>query len=116
MLDLQVGPASIGETPVDEEGFCLFVDRQIIREPDRRMIARDPKGGYVRGQVVSIHGRCNVAMAAAIITANSYNNNRADPRAHERTSSWLSFCGADINGNNKAGNNTKDTPKIHARS
>ena len=72
MLDLQVGPASIGETPVDEEGFCLFVDRQIIREADRRMIARDPKGGYVRGQVVSIHGRCNVAMAAAIITAKSY--------------------------------------------
>ena len=83
MLDLQVGPASIGETPVDEEGFCLFVDRQIIREADRRMIARDPKGGYVRGQVVSIHGRCNVAMAAAIIT-DSYNNNRADPRPATR--------------------------------
>ena len=89
MLDLQVGPASIGETPVDEEGFCLFVDRQIIREADRRMIARDPKGGYVRGQVVSIHGRCNVAMAAAIITAKSYNNNStaqpANPRTREPT-------------------------------
>ena len=55
MLDLQIGPASIGETTVNEERLGLFVGRQIVRQADRRMVARDPERCYVCSQIIAVH-------------------------------------------------------------